>query len=386
MIRVGFFNSLNSSGWTGGTNYSLNLLHALSSSRLVCPVLFTNPNAPIENITALKNVETVRTIMADPAGRWTLARRMGEKLYGRAFMLEALLRRYGVSVLSHSGHLGPRASIPTIGWIPDFQHRRMPDFFTKREQSDRNRVFGNLADYCTRIVVSSADARSDFASFRPDAIDKVRVFHFASGLHEQGSTDPTLLSRYGIERPYFHLPNQFWMHKNHITVIEALAIIRRKGRSICVVATGNTRDYRHPHHFTSLQRRIREDGLEADFRILGLVPIADLAGLMRSSVAVINPSLFEGWSTTVEEAKAIGKTILLSDIPVHREQAPPHGVYFPPKDAADLADKLLATIDAYTDVQEVQRQQRAIEALPSRIASFRARFEEIALDAAGSTP
>jgi len=43
-----------------------------------------------------------------------------------------------------------------------------------------------------------------------------------------------------------------------------------------------------------------------------------LLGLMVRSQAMILPSLYEGWSTALEEAKALGKDCLVSDIQVHR--------------------------------------------------------------------
>ena len=61
---------------------------------------------------------------------------------------------------------------------------------------------------------------------------------------------------------------------------------------------------------------------------------------MRQSLAVIQTSLFEGWSTSVEEAIALGKQIILSDIPVHREQNPKQGVYFDPNAPVQLASIL----------------------------------------------
>ena len=76
------------------------------------------------------------------------------------------------------------------------------------------------------------------------------------------------------------------------------------------------------------------------FRPLGIVPYLDLMSLMRHSVAVINPSRFEGWSTTVEEAKSMGKSILLSDISVHREQAPDRAAFFSPDNPQALADAM----------------------------------------------
>ena len=77
--------------------------------------------------------------------------------------------------------------------------------------------------------------------------------------------------------------------------------------------------------------------LHGRFLPLGVVPYADTQALMAHSRAVINPSRFEGWSTTVEEAKTMGKTLLLSDIPVHREQSPKLGRFFGADDAPALA-------------------------------------------------
>lgn len=56
-------------------------------------------------------------------------------------------------------------------------------------------------------------------------------------------------------------------------------------------------------------------------KLQGGVAYADVYALMRFSVRVINPSLFEGWSSAVEECKSVGKRLVLSGIPVHREQA-----------------------------------------------------------------
>lgn len=48
------------------------------------------------------------------------------------------------------------------------------------------------------------------------------------------------------------------------------------------------------------------------------MPYEHVPALLRESVALLNPSLFEGWSTTVEEGKSPGKHVLMSD----REELP----------------------------------------------------------------
>jgi glycosyltransferase involved in cell wall biosynthesis len=57
-------------------------------------------------------------------------------------------------------------------------------------------------------------------------------------------------------------------------------------------------------------------------------------------VAIVNPSLSEGWSTNVEEARALGVPMVLSDIAVHREQAAGCAVFFDPDSAGSAADAL----------------------------------------------
>ena len=74
--------------------------------------------------------------------------------------------------------------------------------------------------------------------------------------------------------------------------------------------------------------------------ILGLIPKKDQFLLMRKSIAIIQPSLFEGWSTIVEEARTIGKNIILSDLNVHKEQDFDRSIFFKRNSYKDLAAKI----------------------------------------------
>jgi glycosyltransferase involved in cell wall biosynthesis len=144
-----------------------------------------------------------------------------------------------------------------------------------------------------------------------------------------------ILEKLSVRQPFFYLPNQFWKHKNHRIVFEALSILKRTGKNPCVVCSGRLSDYRNQGHIDQLKDFIRSN--ELNVKLLGLIPFEAVAVLMRNSLAVINPSLFEGWSTTVEECKSLGKRLILSDIPVHREQDPLNCIYFDPKDPHELA-------------------------------------------------
>jgi glycosyltransferase involved in cell wall biosynthesis len=86
--------------------------------------------------------------------------------------------------------------------------------------------------------------------------------------------------------------------------------------------------------------RARDAGVADHFLYLGLIPYDHVLGLAGACEALINPSKFEGWSTPIEEAKALGAPLLLSDIAIHREQAP-GARFFNPSSAEAAATALV---------------------------------------------
>jgi glycosyltransferase involved in cell wall biosynthesis len=124
-------------------------------------------------------------------------------------------------------------------------------------------------------------------------------------------------------------------------------------------------------------------GIRNNLVVLGMLPHAHLHQLMRQSLAVLQPSLFEGWSTTVEEVKSIGKRIIISDIPVHREQNPPRASFFSAQDAQQLAEILVKTFDEAKPGPDLALESQARAQLPARIEEYGRSFLEIVNEATG---
>ena len=388
MIRVGFILAQRDNSWIGGTNYLANLFHAIKANpdSRIEPVLFVSPATSGEILRAFPEIEIVRTSLTSGRSPKRLVAKMLEYGFGRNLILERLLRSHGVSLLSHAPPLGRRSKIPTIVWIPDFQHVRLPEFFSAKAIQKRNRNYLSVMDNATLVVLSSVDAQNDLRIFAPGSVSKSRVIHFVSGFGEGGAVIPLneLKQRYCFQGKYFHLPNQYWRHKNHDVVISALIILRSRGCRPLILSTGHTSDFRYPGHFDELMAKARLWDVADSFRPLGVVPYEDLKALMYHSVAVINPSHFEGWSTTVEESKSMGKTILLSDIVVHREQAPARGIYFDPDSPEELASAISATSDSFSVETEDRFIELARAELPMRFKEFARQYERIAFEAIGT--
>lgn len=385
MKRVAFFMRGDSNGWLGGFSYIRNLLTAICSNhvRQIEPVLFVPPELDYKSLVGFPSVEIIRTPLVVSRHPARLASRIFYDVVKRDLTLEVLLKKNQIDALSHSSITGMNSEVPSIGWIPDFQHTRMPQCFPKDELRKRNRSFRRLIYECHRIILSSYDAQRDFESFAPGAKNKSRVLQFVSCLDDRSSVFPPemLYELFNIDRPYFHLPNQFWTHKNHAVVVDALKILKSRGMNVLVIATGKTADYRDPSHFESLVARAKHLGVDENFRVLGVVSLDKLQSLMLNAIALINPSNFEGWSTSVEEAKSFGLSVILSDISVHIEQAPPMGRYFKAGSAEDLANQMAAAIREHDPGDAKQAREIAAKMLPERIKKFGSVFEEIAMDA-----
>lgn len=379
MIRVGFVLAFDG-GWLGGINYYRNLFTALyeNPARKIEIVVFVSDKTPLKNFDGLPAVKIVRSRLFDRGSLPWLLRKLWFRIFSRDLFFEKLLNKHCVEVLSHSDSLGRNASVPAIGWIPDFQHIRLPEYFSAGEIKGRDRIFRSLCRFCTGIIVSSYDAQSDLKKFAPSCERKSEVLQFVAKLPEQGVSLPSrkeLEERYHFSGNFFLLPNQFWKHKNHRVVIEALGALNREGKGVLVLATGNTEDYRHPAFFSFLMEKVKELRVQENFRPLGVVPSRDLTALMQYSIAIINPSLFEGWSTTVEEAKSMGKPILLSDIPVHREQSPVRATFFSPENAKQLATILWQARNNLC-VDEVERVEEARRMTAKRRLEFAEKYQE----------
>jgi len=114
------------------------------------------------------------------------------------------------------------------------------------------------------------------------------------------------------------------------------------------------------------------------------VDFADVYALIRQACCVLNPSLYEGWSTTVEETKTLGKPMILSDLEVHREQDPPKTLFFEPRNAGMLAKAMAEFWRLYPAGPNRQMEEAAAQDYPIRLKHFAQAFAGICLEAANA--
>ena len=384
-LRIAF-TLIGGRNWTGGYNYLLNLLRVLSEHAPgeVHALLLAGTDVGDEELgpfLTIPDCEVHRTPLMNESQRTALQLRC--LVLGADPGIQEILRHHRIDLVFESAlFLGWRLRVPAIAWIPDLQHRFLPHLFSRSAWLKRELGFRAQVASGRFIMVSSEDTRSHLERLYPRAAGRVRAVRFAvkPGRAASAHELQTVREHYGLPDRFFFMPNQFWAHKNHLLVIQALELLFTQGECPIVVASGKQLDPRSPGHFDSVRRRVHASALETHFRMPGLVPYEHVHTLMQAATALVNPSLFEGWSTTVEEARANGVPMLLSELAVHREQAGDEAFYFGLADAAGLASALRRFDPERLGSREERRERAAGEAV-KRMQKFAQEFLLVARSA-----
>ena len=374
------------SGWLGGQIYLLNFARIMSTlpkairPRLVVILMndWRQRHGFGEIVEGLSRCEAVVAIF-DEGGELvfansTLLRYLGTDDQTRQVRRRKILSRmdwtFPVLYPSWGNATAPRP----IYWIPDFQHRFWPGYFAPVEVDARNRDIGALAARNVPIVFSSRDAASHFERFHPAHRGRDYVWHFHTGHSESrpiGNDDQ--FAALGLPQRFYYTPNQFWPHKNHETLLRGLRLLLDRGCDVTFVCTGSDlRGSTDPYHLRLLALA-EELRLGAHLRLVGVLPREVQSELFRRACAIVQPSLFEGWSTVIEDARSLGRPMIVSDIPVHREQIGGEAVFFSPQDPASLAQAIAALDPTLTAGPDLARE-----------AAARARVAQLMRESAGS--
>ena len=365
--------------WTGGYHYLLNLFGVLEQHQpgRITPVLFNGTDRPSADVAPLVSVPGVETVCS-PAfndSRNTVSLASSVILGADRSIRRALVERRVDAVFEIARFFGRRLGVPAMAWMADFQHRALPQAFSGPGYWKRELGFRAQIGAGREVILSSRDAQRACEEYYPASAGHTHVVHFATPPPAPMSFDEArrIADGYGLPQEFFFMPNQFWRHKNHLMVASAMALLKARGCPAVIAASGKPVDPRNKDHFGAVGAAIESLGIADRYRILGMIPYRDLAALMRSCTAFINPSRYEGWSTTVEEARSAGVPLILSDLAVHREQAGDRASYFRVDDPAQLAD----AIQRFVPSSREERERRAAEArvdAEARVREFAANF------------
>lgn len=345
MIKVGFTIIGGKTGWMGGINYLKNLLFAISQSgdNKIQPILFVGKKVDQKLLDEFKGLALIQqeSVFDRFSFEWFVDFILRD-VFAINPIMNRIIKKNDIDVFSHSFVYGTDLKCVSVNWIPDFQHIHLSYMFSKLNLLVRNYRLGCMSKYSDAIVLSSYDAYNDYVKFAPQYVEKASVIHFVSQTTVFDIKPISYLeSTYHFKGKYFFLPNQFWAHKNHKVAFEAIQLLKKECPDVLLLCSGLLMDNRKNKHIEYLKEFVQNNSLENNILFLGLIPYNDVKLLLYHCLAILNPSYFEGWSSSVEEAKSMGKSMILSNIPVHHEQATDVANFFNFDDSKSLSQILL---------------------------------------------
>ena len=270
-----------------------------------------------------------------------------------------------------------------VATVWDLCHRDAPEFPEVHESAEfqaRERHYRNALPSAFAIITDSealANAISRRYGIDPERLLPV-PFAPASFLSEVTSAAKSaVLGKYGLEEGYFFYPAQFWAHKNHIRILQALLLLNSRGHRLRVAFAGGDQGNR-PH----IEGFVEANALRDQVHFLGFVPTEDMRGLYEGCRAVVMPTYFGPTNIPPLEAWLMGKPLIYSS--QFGDQARGAALCVDVDDAGALADAMCACLDKETcdklvregtlRLQEIGEERRAAEsALLERLGKFEAR-------------
>jgi glycosyltransferase involved in cell wall biosynthesis len=229
--------------------------------------------------------------------------------------------------------LRPRMlDIPTVTMLADIQEQYFPGNFTESELEARLETVPELCRSVTTLVTVSEFCKGSIIEKFRIAPEKIEVVPLAPQAGILQSEKPECPPAPDLPAEFFFYPANTYPHKRHGLLLWALwRWPASDGKPPVVVFSGREM----PDGF-QLRRQIASYNLKDRCRVFSDLPPEQIRWLYRHAVAVVMPTMYEGFGMPAVEALACGCPLICSDLPALREIAGDNALFFAPNRLRDL--------------------------------------------------
>jgi glycosyltransferase involved in cell wall biosynthesis len=231
-------------------------------------------------------------------------------------------------------------SKPFAYTLHDLQENYYPENFSRWQRVWRHQIHAGLLARAGRVICESEHVKGDIVgSF---GVPEARVAVITAPPLRQLVADETAAylqatrARLQLPERFLFYPAQFWVHKNHLRLIEAFRDAVTEMPDLKLVLTGKKRD-----EYETVMGAVGKLSLSGHVIHLGYVAQEDLQAIYRLATALVMPSLFESVSIPIYEAFQVGTPVAASGILAMPEQVGDAGVLFDPTSVASIRQAIL---------------------------------------------
>ncbi|MEO8336684.1 MAG: glycosyltransferase family 1 protein [bacterium] len=263
------------------------------------------------------------------------------------------IRARGVQLLYFPSvmRLAVETDIPSIVAVHDTQHRRQPHFPEYASPGLWSEIESTLrlaARKSVLMVAESEVGREDLLqaySSHGLTPDRVMVVPYTTPSYlrtcDLATAPARARAKFDLPDRYLFYPANFLPHKNHVALIEALGIVRRRyGLSPALVLVGDRGPGLRERTHAELMAAARRVGVADQLRYLGFVDDDDVATLYAAADLLVMPSYFGPTNLPVIEAWAARCPVITANIRGIREMCQDAAVLVDPGSVDDIADAI----------------------------------------------
>lgn len=223
--------------------------------------------------------------------------------------------------------------VPCAVWIPDLLHEFLPEFFSADQLAWRRRGYRSSALHADLIFTLSEHAKASIVERFHVEPEKVRVVPppiTADSGSAEAADEFTALE---LPDRFLLFPANFWPHKNHRRLLQALSRLRQEGHEPpLTVLTGSDSS-----GFDEIHTEIESMGLADHVRYVGYLNQAVLRLLYKHASALLFVSMFEGFGIPIIEAFDAGTPVVASNRASCPEIAGDAALLVDPEDVGAIA-------------------------------------------------
>ena len=238
--------------------------------------------------------------------------------------------------VAHATYIAPyRVPCPLAVSVHDVSFRRFPAFFSLRDRLLFGTLFAGSLRRAAAIFTLSSHARDEIKTFFPDSAGRISVIPAAPGGFARrldAALVEATLARHQLPRPFLLAVGSLQPRKNLLRLIDAFDAVRPRHSAVRLVIVGPV-----GHQSDQIHAKIRERRLTDSVHCTGYLPDDDLAALYNAAIALVYPSVYEGFGLPAVEAMACGCPVIAANSSSLPEVVGDAGLLVDPYDVPSLA-------------------------------------------------
>lgn len=268
-----------------------------------------------------------------------------KRSYNEINKFNTVAKQFPIDLFWFPSPISADIDYPYIYTVWDLGHRKTPYFPEVSRSgwtwSSRENLYQNMLYKASYVITGNEEGKKEILENYPMPENKIRISPFpVAAFCYKEEKKPS----FNIPEKYFFYPAQFWPHKNHICILNALVHLRDNYNLTPVVfLTGSDKGNKK-----YIESKIEEYNLKDQVIFTGFLEDSELKYLYTHATAMIFTSLMGPNNMPPIEATFLNCPVIITNLAGHKEQLKDTALYFDGYKPAELAEQMKLILTSKT--------------------------------------